>query len=358
MKHWILAFIWLLAVACVAQDESTIEKKESWRDPSPHQIQFVTVEKGIRLEVLDWGGSGRPLVLLAGLGMTPHVFDDFAPKLVPQYHIYGITRRGCGASSIPEDGYSADRLGDDVLAVLDALKIERPVLVGHSIAGQELSSVATRHAERIAGLIYLEAGYSYAYYDSSKGDFEIDMAELHRKLERFQKLPGDDVPKWKEMVHDLLHNELPLFEKGLKAMQKRLKNMPKAPPEPAAGDLASFPAYGSWFARLWGVSVPESELRQIFETRADGGPGKEWIPKNVAESISGAIIAGGQRYTNIKVPVLAIYAVPLATSAAHTFEAGVPSARVIRLQNANHFVFISNEADVLREMRAFLIGLP
>ena len=37
-----------------------------WRDPSPHRIQFVTVDEGVRLEVLDWGGTGRPVVLLAG----------------------------------------------------------------------------------------------------------------------------------------------------------------------------------------------------------------------------------------------------------------------------------------------------
>jgi len=49
-------------------------------DTSTHTAQFVTVEKDARLEVLDWGGSGRPLVLLQGLGDTAHVFDRFAPK--------------------------------------------------------------------------------------------------------------------------------------------------------------------------------------------------------------------------------------------------------------------------------------
>ena len=47
------------------------------KDPSPHTRRFVRVEKSVRLEVLDWGGSGRPLVLLAGGGDTAHVFDDF-----------------------------------------------------------------------------------------------------------------------------------------------------------------------------------------------------------------------------------------------------------------------------------------
>ncbi|HEY2459427.1 MAG TPA: hypothetical protein VGI16_01400, partial [Candidatus Acidoferrum sp.] len=67
-------------------------KDKAWPlDPSPHSVQFITVEDNVKLEVLDWGGSGRPLVLLAGLGDTAHVFDKFAPKLTPTYHVYGIT---------------------------------------------------------------------------------------------------------------------------------------------------------------------------------------------------------------------------------------------------------------------------
>src|SRR5215471_3802346 len=114
------------------------------RDESRHTVHFVTVDNNVKLEVLDWGGSGRALVLLAGLGGTAHIFDDFAPKLTSTYHVYGITRRGFGASSVPKSGYSADRLGDDVLQVIDFLPLTRPILAGHSIAGEELSSVGSR----------------------------------------------------------------------------------------------------------------------------------------------------------------------------------------------------------------------
>src|SRR5262249_24984956 len=128
-----------------------------WRDPSPHRVQFVTVEENVRLEVLDWGGSGRPLVLLAGLGNTAHVFDEFTPKLVGDYHVYGITRRGYGSSSRLQSGYSASRLAEDVLAVLDALKLTHPVLAGHSFGGEELTVLGMRYSGRIAGLIYMDA---------------------------------------------------------------------------------------------------------------------------------------------------------------------------------------------------------
>ena len=153
------------------------QQPPAWKDPSPHITQFVTVDKNVRLEVLDWGGSGRPLVLLAGGGDTAHVFDDFAPKLTPSFHVYGITRRGFGESGFSSAGYGADRLGDDVLAVLDALKLEKPVLVGHSLGGEELSSVATRHPSRVAGLVYLEAGYPYAF-DNGTGPTMKEFQDL------------------------------------------------------------------------------------------------------------------------------------------------------------------------------------
>ena len=63
-------------------------------------VKFIPVDKTVRLEVVDWGGSGRSVVLLAGGGNSAHIFDDFAPKLgaACHAHVYGITRRGFGAS--------------------------------------------------------------------------------------------------------------------------------------------------------------------------------------------------------------------------------------------------------------------
>src|SRR5262249_21637358 len=55
-------------------------KETAWLDPSLHSVQFISVENNVKLEVLDWGGSGRAVVLLAGLGNTAHIFDKFAPK--------------------------------------------------------------------------------------------------------------------------------------------------------------------------------------------------------------------------------------------------------------------------------------
>lgn len=48
-----------------------------------------------------------------------------------------------------------------MLAVIDSLKLKTPVLIGHSFAGQEMSNVAARYAERIAGVVYVDAAHSW-----------------------------------------------------------------------------------------------------------------------------------------------------------------------------------------------------
>ncbi|WP_158821712.1 alpha/beta fold hydrolase [Granulicella sp. S156] len=288
---------------------------------TPTQVHFIEVDLGVKLEVVDWGGMGRPVVLLAGLGADAHSYAKFAARLTPSYHVYGITRRGFGASSVPLTGYSADRLGDDVLAVLAALDLNRPVLVGHSIAGQELSSVGSRHSDKVAGLVYLDAAWSFAYYDSSLGDLAIELIEVKRKMEELQsKFLQDTRP----LIQELLETDLPRLERVLREWQKELDATPAA----------------------------------LLTALAQAAP---HIPPAVS-----AIHAGRQRYTHIPLPILAIYALPLdpgdrpigTEAQAKAFEAGVPSARVVRLPHARHEVFSSNEEDVLREMNAFIAKLP
>jgi pimeloyl-ACP methyl ester carboxylesterase len=209
-------------------------------DTSPHTAQMIPVEHDVKLEVLDWGGTGRPLVLLAGMGDTAHVFDKFAPKLTAKYHVYGITRRGFGASSKPEfvtANYSAARLGDDVLAVIGALHLNHPVLVGHSLAGGELSYIGFHHPDAVAGLIYLDAGYSYALYDQAHGQIMLDALKLRDQLP--QIVPGkipSDVPK---SLNEILE-QLRLLEKEIVEYQEQLKLMAQPP---ATGPRADPPPY-------------------------------------------------------------------------------------------------------------------
>jgi len=227
-------------------------EETAWKDESPHIVRFVEVEKDVKLEVLDWGGTGKALILLTGLGNDGHIYDKIAPRLANDYHVYAVTRRGFGYSSVPLSGYSPDRLGDDVLYVIDALEIGRPVLAGHSLAGEELTNIGCRHPDKVSGLVYLDAQYTF---------------------------------------------------------QRGLKNLPK--------DL----------------STPQDYIaRDVF--------------------------TGTDEYSEIKLPVLAVYRQGGAIVGQQLKDKIAPSARIVVLDTSDHYIFKSNEDDVLREIATFMDSLP
>src|SRR5688572_17160528 len=143
----------VLVAPVLARDSS--QTNTTWRDPSPHQVRWIAVDSSIRLEVLDWKGAGPPLVLL-GCYWSAHQYDECAPKLTNQLHVYGITRRGIGASDKPATGYAVQRSVDDLLEVLDSLKAQKSLLVGVSCAGQVMTMFAAQHSDRLGGLVYLD----------------------------------------------------------------------------------------------------------------------------------------------------------------------------------------------------------
>jgi non-heme chloroperoxidase len=330
--HFRCIVLVLTAVLACAQESV------AWHDRSPHRVRFVTVQEGVRLEVLDWGGTGRPVILLAGY-LTAHVYDDLAAKLSASCHVYGITRRGLGASSVPGSGYTAQRSAEDVLKVIDALKLKvAPVLAGHSFGGQDLNTVGAQYPGRIAGLVYL----------NSAEDATLGLAD-------YGVAPGDDT------------------------------KLPDAMRYPAEPQGLSFEAYRSWQARVHGVAFPEAELRQIYATKPDGTVGAYRVPKSVRDAMYHGIQKAD--FARIRVPVLAFFALPaplqeqiekykprnaeeraameqkyaldLAIVRRHErdLQFGVPEARSMEIPGANYYIFLSNEAETLRELRTFVAGL-
>jgi pimeloyl-ACP methyl ester carboxylesterase len=127
-------------------------------DTVPYETErFVRVAPGVKLEVLDWGGSGEVMVLLTGSGDNAHVFDYFAFQFADFFHVIGITRRGWLPSSQPKTGYDVETRAADDIKVLDALGIKKAVFVGHSIAGSELSKIAVKYPSYVDKIVYLDA---------------------------------------------------------------------------------------------------------------------------------------------------------------------------------------------------------
>lgn len=116
--------------------------------------------QSVRLHYIDYGGQGPALILLAGLGSTAHVFDEFGPLLRQGHHVIAVTRRGYGQSgNATNDDYSNDALVGDLVQLMDRLAIKRASFVGHSIAGGELAAMGAKHPDRVDRLVYLDAAY-------------------------------------------------------------------------------------------------------------------------------------------------------------------------------------------------------
>ena len=303
-----------------------------WRDPSPHQLSFIRVAPDVRLEVLDWGGQGLPLVFISGLGDTGHEFDDFAPRFTGRHRVVGFTRRGYGASSQPPAGYDVDTRVADLHAVLDSLGLQRVVLVGHSIAGDELTGFARKWPSRVAGLIYLDAAYD--------------------------------------------HSLIP-------AMLRRTPPPPEPAPTPA--DSTSPHGWLAWVRASYGVPITEADVRASSRFAPDGHYAGPVTPDSMFDVVTRQ--AGHPDYRGIGAPVLAIYqradsapvmfpywdkltsserlradqfaATFLSWAAAQRAQLAreLPAARIVILPNANHYVFMSNPQTVERAMRAFLARL-
>ena len=296
-------------------------------DTSPHKATFVTVAPGVRLEVLDWGGSGDPIVLLTGSGDNAHVYDEFAFQFTDRFHVIGITRRGFGRSSQPASGYDLATRGHDDIAVLDTLGIGQAIFVGHSIAGTELSRLAASYPGRVGKLVFLDA------LDIGGGG-------------------------WSKLAQ------------------------PPIAPDLSATDLSSVQRLAAAFARDDGYRKPLAAICNMVRRDAAG----RVLGAVTPPEISGKLLAGLQPavYERIHAPTLGIfnritppYRMPyywslgpaqqaefdrdigaLATwtgGAIQRFRSKVKGSRIVEIPNTNHYVYIVAEPQVVREMRRFLL---
>ena len=179
----------VLCLPLLAATDASPQQAE-WRDPSAHATRLIAVDEGVQLEVLDWGGSGPAIVLLAGLGDTAHVFDDFAPMLTARYRVIGVSRRAHGRSSAPATGYGFARLAEDVVRVIDAVGVDKPVVVGHSIAGEELHVLGARNSAKLAGVVYIDA----------RSIAQMARTTMTRSPERCRRLPVLDLGTWRRLL--------------------------------------------------------------------------------------------------------------------------------------------------------------
>jgi pimeloyl-ACP methyl ester carboxylesterase len=98
-------------------------------------------------------GAGTPLVLLAGLGYSSWQWQRMVPYLAQHCQVITPDNRGAGQSGKPAGPYTAALLAADTVGLLDALGIERAVVMGHSMGGFIAQALALAHPQRVSKLI-------------------------------------------------------------------------------------------------------------------------------------------------------------------------------------------------------------
>jgi len=114
---------------------------------------------GIQMNYELSGKKDAPLVILShSLGSSLVMWDPQMDALEPYFQVLRYDIRGHGKSEVPAGPYNLELLGEDAIAFLDALRIEKVHWVGLSIGGMIGQSVALNHPKRLKSLTLCDTG--------------------------------------------------------------------------------------------------------------------------------------------------------------------------------------------------------
>ncbi len=116
----------------------------------------VEIEDGVCLHYEEFG-AGSPLLLVAGLGGAASYWRPQIEPLAAHYRVIIHDQRGTGSSTQSDIVYSVEQMTDDLVRLMDKLKIEKAYLLGHSTGAVMGQVMAVEHPERLLGLIMYAA---------------------------------------------------------------------------------------------------------------------------------------------------------------------------------------------------------
>ncbi len=140
---------------------------------------------GISMHYLRTGGDKPSLVLLHGLMTSGACWTPLARDLEEDYDIIMLDARGHGNSSFPSLGYCYNTLANDVLSFIEALRLDSPVLLGHSMGGMTAAVVASQNPKRLQGLILVDPTFLTA--QRQREVYESDVLAQHRRVLNLSK---------------------------------------------------------------------------------------------------------------------------------------------------------------------------
>ncbi len=148
---------------------------------------------GLHVDCQLSGPEHAPLVVLShSLASSGIMWEQQVPALVGGYRVLRYDTRGHGGSDAPPGPYSLDELGDDVIAMLDALDIERVHWVGLSMGGMVGQNLAIRYPQRLVSLALCDTTSRVAEQARPVWDERIAVAENSG----MQPLCADTMARW------------------------------------------------------------------------------------------------------------------------------------------------------------------
>lgn len=119
----------------------------------------ISIAPDLTLHYLDWPGEGVPVLFLHGSKSNARAWDFVVDaSALGDRRFIAPDQRGHGLSEAPTTGYQIENLASDMWAFLDALSIERAVVVGTATGGYMALTMASSRPERVAGIGVVDAG--------------------------------------------------------------------------------------------------------------------------------------------------------------------------------------------------------
>jgi N-formylmaleamate deformylase len=143
---------------------------------------------GVRLSYTRTGGDKPPLLLLHGLTANGACWTPLARELEDRYDVVMPDARGHGHSSAPEHGYRYEDHAADVIALIQALGLSSPIVLGHSMGGMTAALAAAQRPKLLHGLVLADP--TFLTPERQREVHESDVGEQHR---RALSRPRDEV---------------------------------------------------------------------------------------------------------------------------------------------------------------------
>lgn len=135
---------------------------------------------GINIHYHRTGGDKPVVVLLHGLVMNGACWTHLAKALENDYDVVMPDARGHGKSSTPDQGYNYDNLAIDVSNFIEALGLEKPVLIGHSMGGMTAAVVASLNSKKLRGIVLADP--TFLTPQRQREVYESDVAHQHSQI--------------------------------------------------------------------------------------------------------------------------------------------------------------------------------